>query len=43
LGQRRLPRAFRNPHVSRALFGMQFWGAFFVTILLFFARDWGHF
>ena len=26
----------------RALFGMQFWGAIFVTILLFFARDWGH-
>src|SRR5258708_29787506 len=21
---------------------MQFWGAIFVTILLFFARDWGH-
>jgi len=26
----------------RALLGMQFWGAIFVTILLFFARDWGH-
>jgi len=26
----------------RALFGMQFWGGIFVTILLFFSRDWGH-
>jgi drug/metabolite transporter (DMT)-like permease len=26
----------------RALFGMQCWGAIFVTILLFFSRDWGH-
>jgi drug/metabolite transporter (DMT)-like permease len=26
----------------RALFGMQCWGGLFVTILLFFARDWGH-
>jgi drug/metabolite transporter (DMT)-like permease len=26
----------------RALFGVQFWGAMLLTILLFFARDWGH-
>src|SRR5262249_2571206 len=26
----------------RALLGMQAWGAVFVSILLFFARDWGH-
>src|SRR5260370_37870126 len=26
----------------RALLGMQAWGAVFVTILLLFARDWGH-
>jgi drug/metabolite transporter (DMT)-like permease len=34
--------ATRTVGSVRALFGMQFWGAFFVTILLFFARDWGH-
>src|SRR5438874_10549226 len=26
----------------RAVLGMQAWGAVFITILLFFARDWGH-
>src|SRR5262252_4689835 len=26
----------------RALLGMQAWGALFVTILVSFARDWGH-
>ena len=34
--------ATRSVGSVRALFGMQFWGAIFVTILLFFARDWGH-
>ncbi len=34
--------ATRSVGSMRALFGMQFWGAIFVTILLFFARDWGH-
>jgi len=34
--------ATRNVGSIRALLGMQFWGAIFVTILLFFARDWGH-
>ena len=34
--------ATRTVGSVRALFGMQFWGAIFVTILLFFARDWGH-
>jgi drug/metabolite transporter (DMT)-like permease len=34
--------ATRTVGSVRALVGMQFWGAIFVTILLFFARDWGH-
>jgi len=34
--------ATRSVGSVRALFGMQFWGAVFVTVLLFFARDWGH-
>jgi len=34
--------ATRNVGSIRALLGMQFWGAIFVTILLFFAHDWGH-
>jgi drug/metabolite transporter (DMT)-like permease len=34
--------ATRSVGSVRALLGMQFWGAIFVTILLFFARDWGH-
>src|SRR6266851_1908039 len=34
--------ATRTVGSVRALFGMQFWGAVFVTFLLFFARDWGH-
>jgi drug/metabolite transporter (DMT)-like permease len=34
--------ATRSVGSVRALLGMQFWGALFVTILLFFARDWGH-
>ncbi len=34
--------ATRSVGSVRALFGMQFWGAILVTILLFFARDWGH-
>jgi drug/metabolite transporter (DMT)-like permease len=34
--------ATRTVGSVRALFGMQFWGAIFVSILLFFARDWGH-
>jgi drug/metabolite transporter (DMT)-like permease len=34
--------ATRSVGSVRALFGMQFWGAIFVTILLFLARDWGH-
>ena len=33
--------ATRSVGSVRALFGMQFWGAIFATILLFFARDWG--
>src|SRR6266404_6310347 len=33
--------ATRSVGSVRALFGMQFWGAIFVTILLFFARAWG--
>jgi drug/metabolite transporter (DMT)-like permease len=33
--------ATRTVGSVRALFGMQLWGAIFVTILLFFARDWG--
>jgi drug/metabolite transporter (DMT)-like permease len=34
--------ATRTVGSVRALLGMQFWGAIFVTILLFFSRDWGH-
>ena len=34
--------AARKTGTARALLGMQSWGALFVTILLFFARDWGH-
>ena len=34
--------ATRSVGSMRALLGMQFWGAIFVTILLFFAHDWGH-
>ena len=34
--------ATRTVGSVRALLGMQFWGAIFVTILLFFTRDWGH-
>jgi drug/metabolite transporter (DMT)-like permease len=34
--------ATRSVGSVRALLGMQFWGAIFVTILLFFAHDWGH-
>src|SRR5215831_111399 len=34
--------AIKNTGSVRALFGVQFWGAAFLTILLFFARDWGH-
>ena len=34
--------ATRTVGSVRALLGMQFWGAIFVTILLLFFRDWGH-
>ena len=34
--------AIRTTGVVRALFGVQVWGALLLTILLFFARDWGH-
>lgn len=34
--------ATRTVGSVRALLGMQFWGAIFVTMLLFFAHDWGH-
>lgn len=34
--------ATRSVGSIRALLGMQFWGAIFVTILLFFSHDWGH-
>jgi drug/metabolite transporter (DMT)-like permease len=34
--------ATRTVGSVRALLGMQFWGAIFVTILLLFVRDWGH-
>ena len=34
--------ATRSVGSVRALLGMQFWGAIFVTVLLFFAHDWGH-
>lgn len=34
--------AARSVGSVRALFGMQAWGALFLTLLLFFARDWGH-
>jgi len=34
--------AIRTTGVVRALFGVQVWGALLLTILLFFAGDWGH-
>jgi len=34
--------ATRKVGTARALLGMQAWGALFVSILLFFAHDWGH-
>jgi drug/metabolite transporter (DMT)-like permease len=34
--------ATRSVGSVRALLGMQTWGAIFVTLLLFFAHDWGH-
>jgi len=34
--------ATRATGTTRALLGMQSWGAVFVTILLIFSRDWGH-
>src|SRR5579863_10748510 len=34
--------ASRTVGSVRALLGMQFWGAIFVTLLVFFAHDWGH-
>src|SRR5215813_1867762 len=34
--------ATRSAGTSRALFGMQSWGALFITILVVFSRDWGH-
>ena len=34
--------ATRRVGTARALLGMQAWGALFVSILLLFARDWGH-
>src|SRR5438477_872554 len=34
--------AARTVGSVRALLGMQAWGAVFITILLFFAHDWGH-
>src|SRR5262249_40710964 len=34
--------ATRTIGTTRALLGMQSWGALFVTILLLFSRDWGH-
>lgn len=34
--------ATRTAGTPRALLGMQAWGAVFVTLLLLFARDWGH-
>jgi drug/metabolite transporter (DMT)-like permease len=34
--------AARTVGSVRALLGMQFWGAVFLTILLFFTRSWGH-
>ena len=34
--------AIRTTGVVRALFGVQAWGALLLTILLFFAHDWGH-
>jgi drug/metabolite transporter (DMT)-like permease len=34
--------AIKTTGSVRALFGVQFWGAIFLAILLFFARDWGH-
>jgi drug/metabolite transporter (DMT)-like permease len=34
--------ATRGVGSVRALLGMQMWGAIFITILLLFARDWGH-
>ena len=34
--------ATRSLGATRALLGLQGWGAFFVTILLLFSGDWGH-
>ena len=34
--------AARTLGSSRSLLGMQSWGAFCVTVLLIFSRDWGH-
>src|ERR1043166_8424 len=34
--------ALRKVGAPRALLGMQAWGALFVSVLLLFARDWGH-
>jgi len=34
--------AIKSTGSVRALFGVQFWGAVFLTVLLFFTRDWGH-
>src|SRR5215813_15480000 len=34
--------AIKSTGSVRALFGVQFWGAVFLTLLLFLARDWGH-
>src|SRR5204862_4489397 len=34
--------ATRSVGSVRAVVGMQAWGAVFITILLFFAHDWGH-
>lgn len=34
--------AIKTSGSVRALFGAQFWGAIFLAILLFLARDWGH-
>src|SRR5215813_490832 len=34
--------AIKSTGSVRALFGVQFWGAVFLTVLLFFTGDWGH-
>src|SRR5215470_3473197 len=34
--------AIKTAGSVRALFGVQFWGAVFLAILLFFTGDWGH-